>query len=163
MEAVTRSELERARFTGREDAREKLERHLASQRRLLAEIERERDLPAHARKAFTTTDPNWLIGYFEHCLRWIDCAPDGANHLVAPMQGRYGVPLGAQLNYGVGPGEAMRRATERHHRERTGESKPWIEILRERFEALDADSLALMAERDAKVRALIADAYGAAV
>jgi hypothetical protein len=83
----------------REAAREALTRKIAGERKLLADPQ-----------GFSTIDPNWLIADAEWRLRWIDCAPDGANHIVAPLQDKAGVPMGTARNENVGPGRALREA-----------------------------------------------------
>lgn len=76
---------------------------------LTATIERQRRILADPR-AFTNIDPNYLIEVAEFRLRWIDCAPEGANHLLAPMQDKRGVPMGGVHDENVGPGQALREA-----------------------------------------------------
>jgi hypothetical protein len=43
-------------------------------------------------------------------LRWLDCAPDGANHCLAPLQDKRGVPMGGVYNENIGPNQALRAA-----------------------------------------------------
>jgi hypothetical protein len=88
-----------ARFTEREAAREILTRKIEGQRRILADP-----------NGFATVDPNYLIEDAEFRLRWIDCAPEGANHLVAPMQDKRGVPMGGVFNENLGPNRELREA-----------------------------------------------------
>jgi hypothetical protein len=97
-------------FTGREDARELLTAKLDRERQFLAAWEAEKHLPASLRRHFTTIDPRVIIKDAEWRLRWIDCAPDGANHQCAPMQDKRGVPCGTTWNENVGPGLALREA-----------------------------------------------------
>jgi hypothetical protein len=59
---------------------------------------------------FSSVDPNYLIEDAEFRLRWIDCAPEGANHLIAPMQDKHGVPCGTAWREDVGPNRALRDA-----------------------------------------------------
>lgn len=87
------------RHTDREAAREILTRKIASERKCLADP-----------LCFTTIDPNYLIADAEWRLRWIDCAPEGANHLCAPMQDKTGTPMGTAWNENLGPNEALRDA-----------------------------------------------------
>lgn len=103
-------------FTDRETAREKLTAKLEREQRLLAKIEEERKLPASCRTTFTTFSPNWIIEDAEWRLRWLDCAPEGANHQLAPLQDKNGVPMGGVYNENVGPGEALRNARAAHGR-----------------------------------------------
>jgi len=83
----------------REDARELLTAKIAHERRCLADPH-----------SFSTIDPNYIIADAEWRLRWIDCAPNGANHQVAPMQDKRGVPMGEARNENIGPCEALRNA-----------------------------------------------------
>lgn len=85
--------------TDRETARAKLTAKIASQQRLLADPH-----------AFATIDPNYIIADAEFRLRWIDCAPEGANHCLAPMQDKRGVPMGGVFNENVGPCKNLREA-----------------------------------------------------
>lgn len=107
-----------ARFTSREQAREYLTAEVARQLRQLADP-----------NDFCTYDRNWLLAYQRRLLRWLNCAPEGANHLVAPLQGRYGVPCGERGSYDVGPSEGMRRVLERKH------GRPWQAAMAERHAA----------------------------
>jgi hypothetical protein len=102
--------LARAIFTEREDARAKLTEKIADQTRLRDAIEAESHLLPQLRRTFTTIDPNYLIADAEWRLRWIDCAPEGANHIVAPMQDKNGVPMGGVYDENVGPCQALRDA-----------------------------------------------------
>jgi hypothetical protein len=88
-----------ARFTDRETARELLTQKIARERRLLADP-----------RGFSTIDPHWIIEDAEWRLRWLDCAPDGANHICAPLQDKRGVPMGGVHNENVGPCQATRDA-----------------------------------------------------
>ena len=74
-------------FKTREEAREILTAKIASCRRQM-------DDP----RAFSTTPPQYLIRDAEWRLRWIDCAPEGANHQCAPLQDKNGVPCGGTYN-----------------------------------------------------------------
>jgi hypothetical protein len=87
------------RFTDREKARERLTVKIADERRRLADP-----------LGFSTVDPIYLIVDAEWRLRWLDCAPEGANHIVAPMQDKRGVPMGDCWNENVGPCAALRDA-----------------------------------------------------
>jgi len=92
----------------RDAARTKLMATRLSQIRLREQIEAERDLPAFMRKAFTTIDPNFIIDHCEHVLRWINCAPAGANFSMAPLQDKRGVPCGDAWSENIGPSKAVR-------------------------------------------------------
>jgi hypothetical protein len=94
----------------REEAREILQEKIASQTRLRNKIEQERSLSPQFRTTFTTIDPSYLIDDAEWKLRWIDCGPDSANYLVAPMQDKMGIPCGTCWSENVGPNEALRQA-----------------------------------------------------
>lgn len=61
---------------------------------------------------FSTIPPQALIDDAEHRLRWIDCAPEGARHCVAPLQDKAGVPMGTTWREGPtnAPGKALRQA-----------------------------------------------------
>lgn len=83
----------------REEARTILTTKIDSQRRLLADP-----------LGFSTIDPNYLIEDAEFRLRWIDCAPEGANHCVAPGQDKDGVPMGSNRCENLGPCQALRDA-----------------------------------------------------
>lgn len=98
------------RHCDREYARRALTEKIAGQTRLRDAIEAERELLPSMRRTFTTIDPTYLIEDAEWRLRWIDCAPAGANHLLAPMQDKRGVPLGTHFNENVGPCQALRDA-----------------------------------------------------
>lgn len=69
-------------------------------------------IPLH-RKPFITHDPGELVSDAEWRLRWIDCAPEGANFLLAPLQDKRGVPCGDAYREDVGPGIALREARSR--------------------------------------------------
>lgn len=86
-------------YKTREEAREILATKIEGQRRLLADP-----------RAFSTIDPNYLISDAEWRLRWIDCAPEGSNHLCAPMQGKDGVPMSGVYNENLGANLAVREA-----------------------------------------------------
>lgn len=94
----------------REEARAKLLEKVASQTRIAEAMERERHLPAALRRTFTTIEPAYLINDAIWRLRWIDCAPEGANFLLAPMQDKRGVPMGTAHSELVGPCQAVREA-----------------------------------------------------
>lgn len=85
--------------TDRESARAKLVAKIETERRLMADP-----------RGFSTTPPQHIIDHAEWCLRWIDCAPDGANHTIAPMQDKRGVPMGTAWDENVGPCHALRDA-----------------------------------------------------
>lgn len=93
----------------RDDARERLVAKVENYRRAVAD-------PRH----FATVDPQIILDDAEWRLRWLDCAPDGANHQLAPMQDKTGTPMGMAFGENVGPCRALRDAIER----RTGRS--WI-------------------------------------
>lgn len=59
---------------------------------------------------FSTIDPSYLRDWAADRLRWIDCAPEGANHFVAPMQDKEGVPMGTTWSENVGVCAALRDA-----------------------------------------------------
>jgi hypothetical protein len=88
-------------FNDRETARRKLREKIESQQRLLADPH-----------GFSSIDPSYLIADAEWRLRWIDCAPDGANHHLAPMQDKRGIPMGGVHREDVGPCQALRDARE---------------------------------------------------
>lgn len=83
----------------REEARAILTTKIESERRALADP-----------RSFSTTPPAYLIADAEWRLRWIDCAPEGANHQCAPLQDKRGVPMGGVYDENVGPNEALRNA-----------------------------------------------------
>lgn len=86
-------------FKTREEAREVLTRKIESARRALADPH-----------SFSTYPPEALIDDAEWRLRWIDCAPEGANHQCAPMQDKTGTPMGGAWGEDVGDGKALRGA-----------------------------------------------------
>lgn len=88
MSAATSLDTRRPIFTDREAARSALTAKVASQRGELA------------------ADAAWR-------LRWIDCAPAGANHLLAPLQDKRGVPMGGVYHENLGPSQALREARAR--------------------------------------------------
>ena len=92
----------------REEARAKLLAKLESQRRIRDQIA-DPSIPLYA-KPFTTYPPELIIADAEWRLRWIDCAPEGANYILAPMQDKAGVPCGGVFSELVGPGKALREA-----------------------------------------------------
>lgn len=99
-------------FTDREAARELLTKKVASMQKHLADLELYR--PGDHRRPFMTMDPNWLLEDAEFRLRWIDCAPEGANHICAPLQGKSGIPMDTANDHElIGPGAALRRAYAR--------------------------------------------------
>lgn len=55
-------------------------------------------------------DPYDLVPFAEWGLQWIDCAPEGANHLVAPLQDKRGIPMGGVYNENIGASRALREA-----------------------------------------------------
>ena len=82
------------RFTDRETAREYRKQEIA------------RPDPI-----FSTYDPEWIRGFHKEALKWIDCAPEGANHILAPLQGKDGRPCNVwENNENIGPNRAMREA-----------------------------------------------------
>lgn len=89
-------------FKTREEARAILTTKIESERRLQIEIERG--------TGFATTPPAYLIADAEWRLRWIDCAPEGANHQCAPLQDKRGVPMGGVYNENLGASQAVRDA-----------------------------------------------------
>lgn len=93
----------------RDKARTKLMATRLSQIRLREKIEAERDLPDFMRKTFTNIDPNFIISHCEHVLRWMHCAPEGANFSMAPLQDKRGVPCGDAWSENVGPSKAVRQ------------------------------------------------------
>lgn len=95
-----------SQFHSREDAREKLIAKIKHQNEILRDPH-----------AFSTIDPHYLIDDALFRLRWIDCAPEGANHIVAPMQGKSGIPCDSYNDReDVGPNQALREARIRHGR-----------------------------------------------
>lgn len=46
------------------------------------------------RPEFSTYDPDFIRDDAAFRLRWIDCAPEGANHQTAPFQDKTGTPMG---------------------------------------------------------------------
>jgi hypothetical protein len=86
-------------YTDREMARAYLEDKIERERRLLADP-----------RGFSTIDPHYLIEDAEWRLRWIDCAPDGANHILAPFQDKRGVPMGGVENENLGANQELRAA-----------------------------------------------------
>ena len=121
----------RARHTSREDARERLTR-TATEHRDMAEKMRTMS-PYDHRRPFCTYDPDQLADYAEWCLRWIDCAPEGANHLIAPLQGWDGTPMGGRnpLTPWGTPGPDMRAAYE-------ARGVNWMDRRREQYERMVA-------------------------
>src|SRR5262245_6168042 len=63
---------------------------------------------------FSTIDPAIITADAEWRLRWIDCAPEGARHGVAPMQDKQGVPCGTCFSENMGPTRDLRDARIRH-------------------------------------------------
>ena len=59
---------------------------------------------------FTNYDDGALRAFAADRLRWIDCAPEGARHCVAPLQDKHGEPMGATWHENVGPCKALREA-----------------------------------------------------
>jgi hypothetical protein len=86
-------------FKTREQARELLTRKIERARRWLADP-----------YGFATISPHYLIEDADWRLRWIDCAPEGANHCCAPLQDKRGVPMGGVYDENVGPCKALREA-----------------------------------------------------
>lgn len=89
-------------YNDRETARAKLVTKIESLERQIADPH-----------AFATIDPHYLIADAKHRLRWLDCAPEGANHCIAPLQDKRGVPMGTARDENVGPCEALRNARAR--------------------------------------------------
>jgi len=59
---------------------------------------------------FSTYPPEWIKDFHRQAMRWIDCAPEGANHLLAPLQGKDGRPCNAFENgENLGPNKAVRK------------------------------------------------------
>lgn len=83
----------------REEAREALTAKIEHERRCMADPQ-----------LFATIDPSYLIQDAEWRLRWINCAPEGARHCVAPLQDKNGVPMGTAWSEDVGPCKALREA-----------------------------------------------------
>ncbi len=94
--------------TDREEAREMLLSKVERYTRVAALIA-DPSIPLH-RKPFSTHDAGQIAADAEWRLRWIDCAPEGANFLLAPLQDKRGVPCGDAYREDVGPGEALRNA-----------------------------------------------------
>jgi hypothetical protein len=61
-------------------------------------------------KSFSTYPLDALLADAEFRLRYLDCAPEGANHLLAPLQDKRGVPMGNAWNENIGPGVHLRNA-----------------------------------------------------
>lgn len=59
---------------------------------------------------FATIDPDYLREDAAFRLRWIDCAPEGAWHLPAPLMDKTGTPMGTAWSENVGPCQALRDA-----------------------------------------------------
>jgi len=60
---------------------------------------------------FSTYPPNWIKAFHIFAMWWIDCAPEGANHLLAPLQGKSGIPNDSiNDNENIGPNKALRKA-----------------------------------------------------
>jgi hypothetical protein len=78
---------------------------------LTEKLERERDFLARlymGENLFSTFDPRWIIEDAEWRLRWIDCAPEGANHQCAPLQDKQGVPMGGVVHENLGAPKNIR-------------------------------------------------------
>jgi hypothetical protein len=90
------------RFIDRESARKTLEKKVAAYTKAI-------DDPNH----FSTVDPRFILDDAVFRLRWIDCAPEGANHQTAPLADKTGTPMGGVFDENVGPGRAMREAWDR--------------------------------------------------
>lgn len=93
------------RSLSREQARTYLQDKIDRERRQLADP-----------SGFSTIDPNWIIEDAEWRLRWLDCAPEGAWHVVAPLQDKAGVPMGLTRSENLGPNQALRDARIAHGR-----------------------------------------------
>lgn len=104
------------RSTRRRPTREEARATFARNAEHYRDIERQLNdttIPWH-RKPFITIDPGFLAQYAEDCLRWIDCAPAGALHLVAPLCGLDGTPMGdRRVGLAVEACENMRAARQR--------------------------------------------------
>lgn len=61
-------------------------------------------------RSFSTYSRTDLIAFYIDRLRWIECAPEGAWFIVAPMQDKHGVPCGTEFRENIGPGPALRKA-----------------------------------------------------
>lgn len=96
---MTTSTKPRDNRVDRETAREILFQKIAYERKRLADP-----------RAFSTFNPNWVIEDAEWRLRWIDCAPDGARHGIAPLMDKRGIPCGGFNDENVGPCQALRDA-----------------------------------------------------
>lgn len=59
---------------------------------------------------WSTIDPAFIRNDAAWRLRWIDCAPEGANHQCAPLQDKRGIPMGGNYNENIGPNAAVRKA-----------------------------------------------------
>jgi hypothetical protein len=59
-------------------------------------------------KHFATIPPQVILEDTLWRLRWIDCAPEGANHQTAPMQDKNGTPMGMVFSENIGPSKASR-------------------------------------------------------
>ena len=74
----------------------------------------ERNIPATLesirRGDFCTHDQGYLVRFMKFNQRWIDCAPEGAGFILAPLQDFAGVPCGPATDMNVGPNEALRNA-----------------------------------------------------
>lgn len=95
MSAITPS----PRFTDRETARKTLTAKVVDYTRAVSD-------PKH----FSTTDPQFILDDAVWRLRWIDCAPNGANHLTAPLQDKTGTPTGSVFSENFGPCQNLRNA-----------------------------------------------------
>ena len=102
----------RPRFIDREAARETLAQKVERYTRAI-------DDPQH----FSTVDPRFIRDDAAFRLRWIDCAPEGANHQTAPMQDKTGTPMGGAFDESVGPCKNLREARDR----KAGYAGAWID------------------------------------
>lgn len=67
-------------------------------------------------KLARTEDGYGTVADAEWRLRWLDCAPEGAWHCVAPLQDKRGVPCGEATREQVGDGLALRQARAKRGR-----------------------------------------------
>lgn len=120
------------RFIPREEARRVLTAKVAMYRHFA-------DDPKH----FATMPDEFILADAEFRLRWIDCAPEGANHQTAPMMDKTGRPMGMAFDENIGPGRALREAHARKGRD-------WQESKRRQAEAREApggDGVSIVAPR----------------
>lgn len=92
-------------FIDRETARRSLTDKVAHYTRAMSD-------PRH----FSTVDPAFIRDDAAFRLRWIDCAPDGANHQTAPLADKRGTPMGYAIDENVGACQTLRAARARRGR-----------------------------------------------